>query len=355
MVTMGFSIVTNQQINDFYNKYRENEILFTKDITRSLRMDPRQVYVKCAGSQWPCIVNSISFQQAKIIIGTNGGAFHQITKEDAPPTNLRLCFIEPDNQPLFLYVTCRVTDVTPYMNSQELAIITLSYTQRPSDDFIYKLGSLIDAKEGFVYRKEERIILNEETKRILGINKKETIVCIQNVPRRCILYNVSFTGAKVVVLGLAKFLLEKNCVIRLLFDDPSELIDVKGVIVSANQVPGRAELVEAGIKFDENQVPIAYKMRINDYLSNKRKKFLDYASHSEVAKTVATVKKVITEKVKEAKESKAEAKSEAKAETKADATKENPQKSEVKDSAQSAQKTEKTETSLENKTGNTNE
>lgn len=275
---MSFSITTNQQINEYYNKYRENEIIFTKDIIRFLSLDPRQIYVKCAGAQWPCIINSTSFQQAKIIIGTNGGAFQQITKKDAPPVNLRYCFIESDNQPLIFFVTCRVTDVTPYMNSKELAIVTLSFTQRPPDDLIYKLGSLIDANEGFIYRKEERIILNEDSKRLLGINKKESIVYIQSVPRRCILWNLSFTGAKIIVLGVPKFLANKDCIIRLLFTEPNEIVDVKGTIVSVNTVEGRKELVEAGIKFDENQVPLAYKIRINEYLSNRRKKFLDYAT-----------------------------------------------------------------------------
>lgn len=277
---MSFSITTNQQINEYYNKYRENEIIFSKDIMRFLRLDPRQIYVKCAGSQWPCIINSTSFQQAKIIIGTNGGAFHQITRKDAPPVNLRFCFIESDNQPLIFFVTCRVTDVTPYMNSKELAILTLSFTQRPPDDLIYKIGSLIDANQGFIYRKEERIVLNEDTKRLLGINKKESIVYIQSVPRRCIIWNLSFTGSKIIVLGVPKFLENKDCIIRLLFSDPTEIIDVKGTIVSVKTVEGRQDLVEAGIKFDENQVPLAYKMRINDFLSNRRKKFLDVAAKS---------------------------------------------------------------------------
>lgn len=277
---MSFSITTNQQINEYYNKYRENEIIFSKDIMRFLRLDPRQIYVKCAGSQWPCIINSTSFQQAKIIIGTNGGAFQQITRKDAPPANLRFCFIESDNQPLIFFVTCRVTDVTPYMNSKELAILTLSFTQRPPDDLIYKIGSLIDANQGFIYRKEERIVLNEDTKRLLGINKKESIVYIQSVPRRCIIWNLSFTGSKIIVLGVPKFLENKDCIIRLLFSDPTEIIDVKGTIVSVKTVEGRQDLVEAGIKFDENQVPLAYKMRINDFLSNRRKKFLDVAAKS---------------------------------------------------------------------------
>jgi len=276
------SIATNQLINEYYNRYRENELVFTKDIMRILRVDPRQIYVKCAGAQWPCIINSTSFQQAKIIVGTSGGAFQQITKKDAPPVNLRYGFTELDGSPLVFFVTCRVSDVTPYMNSHDLAVVTLSFTQRPPDDLIYKLGTLLAADDNFAHRKEDRITINEDSKRALGIDKKETIIFIQNVPRRCILWNLSFSGAKVVLMGIPKFLENKECVTRFMFSEPNEIVDVKGVIVQSEPVEGRQDLAAVGIKFDENQVPLSYKIRINDYLSTTRKKMLDVAAANSV-------------------------------------------------------------------------
>ena len=253
------SIATNQLINEYYNRYRENELVFTKDIMRTLRIDPRQIYVKCAGSQWPCIINSTSFQQAKIIVGTAGGAFTTITKKDAPPVSLRYGFTEPDGSPLVFFVTCRVTDVTPYMNSHDLAVITLSFTQRPPDDLIYKLGTLLAADDNFTHRKEDRIVINADTKRALGIDKKETIIYIQNIPRRCILWNLSFSGVKVVLMGIPKFLQNKDCVTRFMFSDPDQVVDVKGTIVTSEPVENRQALAAVGIKFDENQVPLSYK------------------------------------------------------------------------------------------------
>ena len=272
---MALSIATNQLINNYYDLYREDEIVFTKDILRSLHLDPRQVYVKCSGAQWPCIINSTSFQMAKIIIGTAGGAFQQITKKDAPPVSLRYCFIEQDNQPLIFFVSCRVSDVTPYMNSKDLAVITLTFTQRPPDDLIFKLGTLLAANDSFVKRSEERILINESTIRKLGLDKKESIAYIQNVPRRCILWNISFSGAKIIIMGIAKFIEGKDILIRLTFSEPNETIDMKGTIVSASNVEGRTDLIQAGIKFDANQVPLAYKIRINEYLTANRKSFLD--------------------------------------------------------------------------------
>ena len=292
---MGFSVTTNQQINNYYDTYRETEIVFTKDILRTLRIDPRQIYIKCGGSQWPCIINSTSFQFAKIIVGTSGGAFTQITKKDAPPVNLRYYFFSEDNTPLTFFVTCHVTNVTPYMNSQELAIITLTFTQRPPDDLIYKLGTLMDANDSFINRKEDRITIDEVSQRKLGIDKKETIVFIENVPRRCILINLSFSGGKIVFVGISQFLNGKSVVIRLLCSEPNEIIDIRGTIVAVHNVEGRKDLVQAGIKFDDEQVPLSYKMRLNNYLTTNRKIILNAAQTNAVKTVPVGEKKPLSE------------------------------------------------------------
>lgn len=272
---MGPTIAVNQIVNRYYDLYRENEIIFTKNIIRSLKIDLRQIYVKCAGAQWPCIINSTSFQMVKIIIGTAGGAFQQITKKDAPMVSVRYCFIEDDGHPIYFFVSCHVTEVTPYMNSNDLAIVTLTFTQRPPDDLILKLGTLLDANSGFINRRAERIELNDKSKRLLGLNSKETVVFVQNVPRRCILWDLSFSGAKIVIMGIANFLMGKECILRLIFSDPSETVEIKGAIVKVDPVEGRREIVSAGVSFDEEQVPFSYKIRINAYLSNNKKTFLD--------------------------------------------------------------------------------
>ena len=47
------------------------------------------------------------------------------------------------------------------------------------------------------------------------------------------------------------------------------------MIVKAEAIDNRKDLVSVGIKYDEDQVPLAYKIRINDYLSLNRKSFLE--------------------------------------------------------------------------------
>ncbi len=264
-------ITTSQTITRYYDQYRDTEIAFSKDIIRALNLDPRQVYIKCNGGQWPCIINSTSFQLARIIIGTKGGAYTQLSAKEPPLCNLRFCFNPPGSEMVTFMVSAKVSQIAPYMNSQDLSIVTLAFTQRPPDDLIETVGQLLEANQNAMRRREERILLNEENKRKLALSREETIIIIQNVPRHCILRDLSFAGAKVILLGLSQFLKGKEVSLRIDFYEPVESVSIRGVIVSADLIQGRKDICAASIQFVESQVPLAYKLHINTFLTSVRK------------------------------------------------------------------------------------
>ena len=291
------AIATTQQITNYYDSYSDKEVIFSREILHTLRVAPRQIYIKCGGGQWPCIINSTSFKSAKIILGRAGGAFALITQKNAPPVNLRFCFfIDKGTETMSFFIAGKVTDVAKYMDSKELAVVTLTYTQRPPDDFIVKIGTLIEANINFVRRREDRIVMTGEARHRLGIEKEDTLIYVQNVPRKCILRDLSFSGAKVVLLGVPKFLDAKEIVLRIGFDDPVETVDIRGTIVGAVFAEGRQDIVTASIKFDENAVPAAYKLHINDYLTTAKKNLLDASMRAQntsaqtVERAAATMK-----------------------------------------------------------------
>ena len=287
-------LMTSHQITRYYDIYRDTEVTFSKEFIRALNLDPRQVYIKCAGAQWPCIINSTSLQSARIIIGTKGGAFAQISKENTP-LSLRFSFTPPGQLPVSFFVNCRVANVQPYMTSNDLAIITLTFTQRPPDDLIETLGRLIEANFNSSRRKEERIIINEDSKRKLNLLREETLVYIQNVPRHCIIRDLSFSGAKLVLKGLAQFLADKNAVIRLDFTEPQETLGIQGQIVKAETIEGRKDLASVSIQFLESAVPMSYKLHINSYLTAIRKKQLDVVAAQTQEKPKEQPQKVTSE------------------------------------------------------------
>ena len=264
-------IITSQQLTKYYDSYRDTEVTFTKDIIRALKLDPRQIYIKCKGGQWPCIINSTSFQLARIIVGTKGGAFQALSAKDVQGINIRFAFFDEDNELISFMVPAKVQKITPYMNSHELAVVALTFTQRPPDDLIEIVGKLLEANANAIRRREERIVLNADSMRKLSLTKEEAIILIQNVPRHCIVRDLSFSGAKIILMGLSQFLTNKEAVLRLEFEEPHEVVQIRGSIVSADLIEGRKDIVTASIKFDENSVPLPYKLHVNSFLTSVRK------------------------------------------------------------------------------------
>lgn len=268
------ALTTSQQLMKYYDIYRDSEVIFTKEIIKTLSLDPRQIYIKTTEGQWPCILSSCSLLGAKVIIGRKSGAFEKMTEGAA--VSLRLCFVPPDSSTITFFINSRVESVQPYMNNGELFVISMEFSQRAPDDLIGMLGNLHEANANAVRRREERIAITPDSKRKLGLTKEETIVYVQNVPRHCILRDISFSGVKIILVGLKPFLMKQSVIVNFDFEEPTaENIQVKGVVVRCDEVQGRKDLVVASILFDEKNVPIAYKLRINEYITNVRKNQLD--------------------------------------------------------------------------------
>lgn len=266
---------SSQLISRYYDLYRDKEITFTKETLHYLRIDPRQIYIKCAGGQWPCIINSTSFQYSKIILGVGSGAIAEIKKKPDMPVQVRYCFIQEDNTPLSFFVTGHVTQIFPFKETNELVIITISFTQQPPDDLILRMGQFIDTNENFTNRRDERIIINKDIVRRLNLEKEETIINISGVPRRCILRDLSFGGCKVMCMGVPKFLVNKDSDLKLTFIEPQVSFNIPGIIKNAESLEGRKDICLISIAFNPEQVPMQFKVLINQFLTNNKKTLLE--------------------------------------------------------------------------------
>jgi Tfp pilus assembly protein PilZ len=212
-----------------------------------------------------CIYSS-SFTDAKVVSNIKSGLLNKLQQANNM-VSLRFCFKNPDNgTPVPFFVSAKCLGYTPYGDSKDAAVFNLQFTQRPPDDLIEIMGRMLDANINSAKRKDERILITPESIRRLHLSSKDTAVFIQQVPRRCILRDLSFSGAKIIMMGVSKFLVDKDVALRIDFDDPREAFLIPGKFVRAEDVEGRKELLALGIVFNEKQVPMAYKIRINDYL-----------------------------------------------------------------------------------------
>ena len=279
------SITTSQQIAKWYDVYKSIDVTLTKEILKTTGLDPRHVFMKCVGEQWPCVIYSTSFSGAKIIVSAKPILLEKIKRANNL-VSLRFSFrFEGKADPLSFFVTGRATGFAPYQAGGELQFMTLEYTQRPPDDLIEIMGRLLEANINSARRREERILLNPDSMRRLCLMSKDTILTVQGVPRKCIVRDLSFSGAKLIIVGLAKFLVGKECLLRLEMDEPRETLDLKGSIVRYEDVEGRKDLTAVAVRFEDQTVPMTYKIHINDFLGQVRQVRPENAPGAEGAST----------------------------------------------------------------------
>ena len=262
--------LTSQKISEYYERYKAIDVTFSREIINVSGLIANQVYLKCVGDFWPCVIYSTSFEGAKIVVNIKSGILQKLERANNM-VSLRFCFKNPDTgNPVAFFINTRTLGYNSYGGSQDVALFTLQFTQRAPDDLIEIMGRILDANINSAKRREERIMINPETSRKLNIVAKESAVFIQGVPRHCILRDISFSGAKIIMMGVAKFLVDKDAALRMDFDDPRESFLLKGKFIRSELVEGRKELIALVVLFDESLVPMGFKIRINDFLSKVR-------------------------------------------------------------------------------------
>jgi hypothetical protein len=225
-----------------------------------------QVHLKCGTDFWPCVFYSTSFQGAKIVVNVKSGLPEKLRYSNNT-MSVRLCFKSmEDGNPVTFFVAGRVAGTIPYKDSNDVSLLTVQYTQRPPDYLIEVVGRVLDANIAFTKRKDEKIVLTTESKRKFKLPAGETVAFIQAVPRRCLLREITYSTAKIIMMGDAKFLVNKETALRVDFEDPRESILIKGKITGSEDVEGKKEMLALSVEFDVAQIPTGYKVRMNEYL-----------------------------------------------------------------------------------------
>jgi hypothetical protein len=267
------SVITSQQTARFFEQFSTTDITFTREVIKATLLYPKQIFLKCGGYQWPCILFSSSMTGAKIIANVQNN-FKQIVGRTNNMVSLRYSFIQRDKpDPVSFFVNARILDYSPYTSDNpDLNFLNLSFTNRPPDELIHRLGALLEANTAAQNRREERINMTADAVRELNLNLKGSVVIVDSVPRKCIIRDLSFSGIKVIIMGVAKFLVNKNATVRFLFTDPNEIIDIKGKVIRFEPIEGRQDVGAFVIQFEEADIPVDYKLRVTNYFKQQRGK-----------------------------------------------------------------------------------
>jgi hypothetical protein len=258
-------LITTQQIAQYYNLYKDREITFNRQIIDVLKLLPREVYLKTRGDQLSCIIYSASMTGAKIVASLKAKALQQI-RLAGNAVSLRFAFERSDKpDPLFFYVPAKVANYTFYNpENPDLYFLSLEYTTKPPDDLIEMLGQVFDTHTNFKRRKDERIELNPANIKLIGIDGKEAALVVEKQARKCIIRDLSFSGAKVLLFGARSEHVQNATVLQ--FSAQKQRMLIPGNIIRFEEVVGREDIGAFGIQFLEDKTPMSYKILINNTL-----------------------------------------------------------------------------------------
>lgn len=264
-------ILTSQQLLQYYGEYKEREITFNRQVIGVLQLLPREVYLKCRGDQIPCVVYSSSMTGAKIVASLKAAVVRKLRLANNS-VSLRFAFRRTEKcEPLFFFVPAKITNFAFYNTEKpDLYFLSIEYTSKPPDDLIEMLGQLFDANTNFQRRKEERIDLNPTTIKALGVESKEAALVVDKQVKNCIIRDLSFSGAKVLLFGAVAGDVQKSTVLQFSLSGQKQKILLPGTIVRFEEVVGREDIGAFGISFVEEKTPMSYKMLINNYIRTHR-------------------------------------------------------------------------------------
>ena len=148
------AVLPNQKLSAFYQEFSDQEIAFNKSILNVTGLEPKMVYIKVRGDQWPCVVYSCSMKSSKIIINLDHNSFEEI-KKAKNFVSLRLSFRPKHTKaPINFFIPSIVKGYNTFkLKNQNSFLMSLEFTQKPPDDLIEIIGRIFESIKNFEKRR----------------------------------------------------------------------------------------------------------------------------------------------------------------------------------------------------------
>jgi hypothetical protein len=204
---------------------------------------------------------------AQIIISSTASFFDQLRNNNSK-VFIRFAFKRAENAtPLTFFIQSKVEGYTQLPERKNLFFVRVSYNQRPPDDLIGILGTLIEeASSNIVKRREERIAVTQDVLRSLKLKDSRCALICQNSKVLCVLRDLSGSGAKVIVQYKGDVFLNKQVFLCLQFDGEKNTCNLTANVKRVEEIKERDDLVALGIEFVDSPTLKGYQRIIHQYL-----------------------------------------------------------------------------------------
>ncbi len=237
----------------------DTELTYSKEVAAGLGALPAESSLKWENELFHCVIHSCNFRFAKILIRLNASQWKALSYGSRAAT-LTLTFLRPKTAKKELFQFNGNLQVIQQHGGQEgerSMLLGVVFSHRPPEGFLEIQGSYLTLKKEANQRKEDRISLTNENRDLLGLTSLNTTVTVDHIDRKCLLRDLSYNGARVILTGVAPFLVDKNFSLSLPFKE-SAALSIPGKIVRAEAVEGHRGLAVIALGYHEDQVPVDY-------------------------------------------------------------------------------------------------
>lgn len=256
-------ILTAKRLARLYEEFAGTEVTFNAQVIMESGLVTSDVRLTVGSHHLPCVLYACSMRGARVIVEIDKEASDLLARSSSM-TTLRLGFRQKEERsPVTFFVPCRVESLSEYAARRpQVRFATLEFTQRPADALVSILGCLLELKTNAVRRRDQRIVLTPENMKKIGLESRESCVAIDGSPLRCLVRDLSFGGAKVLLsmLGVPKG--SRKALLKLQRCEVQDDTVLDGSIVRVEEVEGHEDLVAVSIMY-ELDPPLSYKQKIN--------------------------------------------------------------------------------------------
>ncbi len=254
MTLLGTSVLQN-----LYQEYLDTELTYTKEVASGLGLLPAESSLKWQGELFPCVVHSCTFRAAKVLVRLTGAQWKAMDL-GSKITTLTLTFLQPKTgkKELFQFNgTLQALQQHGAPENELSILLAVVFSHRPPEGFLQAHGSYLNLKKEANQRREDRIPLNADARELLGLASLNTTVVVDHIERKCLLRELSYNGARVILTGVAPFLLDKPFTLAVPMAGRDSL-DIPGRILRAEAVDGHKGLAVIALGYHPDRVPLEY-------------------------------------------------------------------------------------------------
>lgn len=258
---------TSQHLGQLYELHSDTEVTFNAQVILESGLVTPDVRLTMGSRHLDCVLYACSMKGARIVLEVGPAEADDLIRS-ASAVALRLTFRQSgDPHPLSFFVTARIESLSEYNPVKpHVRIAFLEFTQRPPDALVAVLGSLLEIKSNAVRRRDQRIAITPEVMRLIGLDSRESCLAIDGTSRRCLLRDLSFGGAKVLLCTIGLPQSPQKVLLKLQRCDVPDDTLLDGNIVRVEDVLGHDDLVALSIKYTDP--PLSYKQKINNLFTH---------------------------------------------------------------------------------------